>query len=283
MERCVLVCACVRSGLIESRKLETVLSSLQAAGRRFEVVPDLCELAAEKGSSASPLGGRSPGAIVACYPRAVKALLNFAGLRQTTESCRCLDLRENSPQEILEALAVPVVQAQAPHRVPQPERGASAWIPWFPVIDYDRCVHCQQCLGFCLFGVYGLDETGQVQVVDPRACKTNCPACARICPHVAIIFPKYAPGVIAGAEVRDAELEQNRAQADRRKLLGSRAYQTLAERRRKGRERRLLKGDLALAEQERLQHLTPSAQPTSASAPRSEEGTAAAEEGAVTL
>ncbi|HEX8311367.1 MAG TPA: ferredoxin family protein, partial [Chthoniobacteraceae bacterium] len=30
------------------------------------------------------------------------------------------------------------------------------WKPWFPVIDYDRCTNCMQCLSFCLFGVYGV-------------------------------------------------------------------------------------------------------------------------------
>ncbi|HRQ88427.1 MAG TPA: ferredoxin family protein, partial [Bacteroidia bacterium] len=31
-----------------------------------------------------------------------------------------------------------------------------AWKPWFPVIDYDRCTNCMQCLSFCLFDVYGV-------------------------------------------------------------------------------------------------------------------------------
>ena len=35
------------------------------------------------------------------------------------------------------------------------------WKPWFPVIDYDRCTNCMQCLSFCLFGVYGVDERQQ--------------------------------------------------------------------------------------------------------------------------
>src|SRR5690349_15887991 len=34
------------------------------------------------------------------------------------------------------------------------------WKPWFPVIDYDRCTNCMQCLSFCLFGVYGADREG---------------------------------------------------------------------------------------------------------------------------
>src|SRR2546422_3501427 len=32
------------------------------------------------------------------------------------------------------------------------------WKPWFPVIDYDRCTNCMQCLSFCLFGVYGVED-----------------------------------------------------------------------------------------------------------------------------
>ena len=27
------------------------------------------------------------------------------------------------------------------------------WKPWFPVIDYDRCTNCMQCLSFCLFEI----------------------------------------------------------------------------------------------------------------------------------
>src|SRR6266581_4822583 len=38
------------------------------------------------------------------------------------------------------------------------------WKPWFPVIDYDRCTNCMQCLSFCLFGVYGVDEQHRTQV-----------------------------------------------------------------------------------------------------------------------
>jgi hypothetical protein len=27
-------------------------------------------------------------------------------------------------------------------------------VPGFPVIDYDKCTNCMQCLSFCLFGVW---------------------------------------------------------------------------------------------------------------------------------
>jgi ferredoxin len=53
-------------------------------------------------------------------------------------------------------------------------------------------------MNFCLFGTYGLSAEDRVQVVKPSGCKTNCPACARMCPRQAIIFPKYADSPING-------------------------------------------------------------------------------------
>ena len=62
---------------------------------------------------------------------------------------------------------------------------------WHPVIDLDRCTHCGQCQQFCLFGVYELDDAGRLVVAKPDQCKPGCPACARVCPHSAIVFPLY--------------------------------------------------------------------------------------------
>ena len=72
-----------------------------------------------------------------------------------------------------------------------PSAGGKSWKPWFPVIDYDRCTNCMQCLSFCLFDVYGVDDDQKIQVQNQDNCKTNCPACSRVCPEVAIMFPKY--------------------------------------------------------------------------------------------
>lgn len=71
---------------------------------------------------------------------------------------------------------------------------------WYPVIDYDRCTDCGQCLEFCLFGVYGRDDGGHVVVAAPDVCKPGCPACARVCPSQAIMFPLCDDPGIAGAE-----------------------------------------------------------------------------------
>jgi len=115
-------------------------------------------------------------------------------------------------------------------------------VPWFPVIDYDRCTHCRQCLEFCLFGVYERDEGGKVIVAEPERCKTNCPACARLCPEVALIFPKADECPINGAEVVDEELERAKVKVNMERILGDDVYAALARRRAGGRTR-LLKAD----------------------------------------
>ena len=71
---------------------------------------------------------------------------------------------------------------------------------WYPLIDQSRCVNCHHCLQFCLFGVYELDAEGKVCATNPDSCKPGCPACSRICPEGAIIFPLYERDpAIAGA------------------------------------------------------------------------------------
>ncbi len=69
---------------------------------------------------------------------------------------------------------------------------------WYPVVDMTRCVNCKECLNFCLFGVYGTDTEGVLFVEMPDACRPGCPACARVCPQKAIIFPMCEEEEIAG-------------------------------------------------------------------------------------
>ncbi len=104
------------------------------------------------------------------------------------------------------------------------------WSSWYPVIDYTRCSSCGQCADFCLFGVYE-KKNGKVIVVNPAGCKENCPACGRICPETAIVFPKYEHGgAIAGADSFDEIKEQQRQQQDINTILGSDIYHSLEKR-----------------------------------------------------
>ena len=70
---------------------------------------------------------------------------------------------------------------------------------WYPVIDYTRCTNCMECLDFCLFGVYGVGQADSILVEQPDNCRKGCPACSRVCPENAIIFPQHKTPAIAGS------------------------------------------------------------------------------------
>jgi NAD-dependent dihydropyrimidine dehydrogenase PreA subunit len=93
---------------------------------------------------------------------------------------------------------------------------------WYPVVDGSRCIQCGHCLQFCLFGVYALDAEGKVYVHQPDSCKPGCPACSRICPQSAIMFPLYEKdSAIAGSPGEFVVIDP-----DARKMFYMRTKQT---------------------------------------------------------
>ncbi len=120
--------------------------------------------------------------------------------------------------ELEQAEIIKAIQEKAAERKP--------WKPWFPVIDFDRCTNCMQCLTFCLFNVYGV-ENDKITVKHPDNCKTDCPACSRVCPEVAIMFPKYKAGPINGDVVSEENLEREKMKVDISALLGGDIYSAL--------------------------------------------------------
>ncbi|MBI4606717.1 MAG: ferredoxin family protein [Planctomycetes bacterium] len=116
-------------------------------------------------------------------------------------------------------------------------RRLGEWKPWFPVIDYERCTNCMQCLTFCLFDVYGVDEGQRIQVQNQSNCKTDCPACSRVCPEVAILFPKYKNGPINGDAVKQEDVRREAMKVDITALLGGDLYASLRSRQQEARKR----------------------------------------------
>lgn len=112
----------------------------------------------------------------------------------------------------------------------KPMNQPGVWKPWFPVIDYSRCTNCMQCLSFCLFDVYGVSKENKIQVQNNDNCKTNCPACSRVCPEVAIMFPKYQQGPINGDVVNEADVGREKMKVDISSLLGGDIYAALKNR-----------------------------------------------------
>lgn len=157
------------------------------------------------------------GLVCACRPRAVRALVAHT-LRGGTAELRIVDLVGVDVEEAIRRVGVRPVPAFTASVGAAAESPTDGWLPWFPVIDRARCTACGQCVEFCLFGVYAVRD-GRVQVVAPANCKPHCPACARICPAVAIIFPKHDEPPLEGADITDEEAERTRASQRQMEIL----------------------------------------------------------------
>ncbi len=155
------------------------------------------------------LGGTS----LSLLPPAAPADRPTSANAESGRTIWCLDLRDHaSAGPLLEEIdrivraraGRPATDAPAAERVsgPHAEREEYNDQPvarrWYPVVDHSRCENCLECLNFCLFGCYGLDVEGRLFVEQPDACRDGCPACSRICPSGAILFPRHADPAIAG-------------------------------------------------------------------------------------
>lgn len=158
------------------------------------------------------------------------------------------DIGEQAGEELL--AKVRAIEAEVGATTP------GTWKPWFPVIDYDRCTNCMQCLSFCLFDVYGVSKAGKLEVQTPTNCKTNCPACSRVCPEVAIVFPKYKAGPINGEPVNSEDVRREVMKVDISSLLGGDIYQALRDRSERAKSRFSKERDSERALKERTRCLT---------------------------
>jgi NAD-dependent dihydropyrimidine dehydrogenase PreA subunit len=230
----ILRCRCANAAVIPAEVNQAVSTAL--AGRSDVVtVDDLCACAANRDPRMADWAVDSALTIAACHPRAIRWLFKWAGAPLDEARVRFVNLRkEQTP-------GFPMAQVGEKTLAPPTGPSADAWPPWFPVIDYGRCKQCRQCLSFCLFGVYALDPDGKVVVANPRQCKNNCPACSRICPDVAIMFPKLpdAESPLNGDEIGDETAIKARARINAGDVLGSDVHAALAKRREESLRRRL--------------------------------------------
>src|SRR5258706_13694740 len=92
------------------------------------------------------------------------------------------------------------------------------------------CTIRMQGLSFALLGVDVVDRTRRIEVQNQHNSKTNSPACSRVCPEAAIMFPKYKAGPINGDVVSAADLNREKMKIDISALLGGDVYSMLRER-----------------------------------------------------
>ncbi len=139
--------------------------------------------------------------IVACYPRAVESL--FVQNKIALTNFEVLNFRELSEEKIIERL-----NKENTINISSPKYEllkSSLKVPaWYPVIDKLRCSLCGQCARFCVFGVYKYNKKN-LEVINPLACKNNCPACGRTCPESAIIFPRLPENSILSGAIPGTE------------------------------------------------------------------------------
>lgn len=191
----VTICSCASRSFIDKDKVLQVATLLKDNGSDVRIEADLCKMVMNNDPDMHKIAS---SVILACYPRAVRSLLATMDLVPE----RVLDIRNGGVAALVGQLQVDVTgqpekrdeKIQQKIKELQVEDGTDAW---YPVLDRERCTDCGKCHDFCLFGVYAW-ENKKVKTVSPQNCKNNCPACARMCPTKAIIFPKYEKSPING-------------------------------------------------------------------------------------
>ena len=193
----VLFCRC-KANIISSESMEKIAAGLKNFDTNVYELQDLCALTINEKDVLNTIGKAfQQKIIVACYPRAIKNMFRQNGIE--FGEFEVLNFRELSAEKILTKLEndFHLMKGEARYQVQITDLNVPAW---FPVIDESLCTLCGKCARFCLFGVYSYDKKS-LKVVDPLACKDNCPACGRTCPTSAIIFPRLAENtVLAGDE-----------------------------------------------------------------------------------
>ena len=232
----VLYCHCANAKVIPTATKTAVLEGLNRADVEFDAVSDLCEMAARGDTRLRELASAEALTVAACYPRAVKWLFASAGAQLPESTTKVWNMRVETSEAVVQGVLESDVRrstaaAVVPPTQPESQLGpTSGWKPWFPVIDYTRCTNCMQCLSFCLFDVYGVSADQKIQVQNQSNCKTECPACSRVCPEVAIMFPKYRHGPINGEEIKSDDVRREAMKVDISALLGGDIYAMLRDR-----------------------------------------------------
>ncbi|MCW4007195.1 MAG: ferredoxin family protein [Candidatus Bathyarchaeota archaeon] len=65
-------------------------------------------------------------------------------------------------------------------------------IPWYPIIDYEKCITCGKCVEFCHNRAFDFEEKDgkrRTIVKNPYNCVVFCRGCEEICPVGAISHP----------------------------------------------------------------------------------------------
>ena len=98
----IVYCRCAYAQVVPAAVKDAVLAGLAAAGRGFEMVPDLCEMAARRDPHLAELArGDRPLRIFACWPRAVHGLFTLADAPLPKQGVEILNMRTDTAETVL--------------------------------------------------------------------------------------------------------------------------------------------------------------------------------------
>lgn len=104
----ILYCRCAYAQVVPPAVKQAVLEGLVAADRGFEMVPDLCEMAARRDPHLAELArGAGTLRIAACWPRAVKGLFVLADAPLPEQGVEILNMRTDSAEAVLAGAIAP--------------------------------------------------------------------------------------------------------------------------------------------------------------------------------
>lgn len=108
----ILYCRCAYAQVVPPAVKDAVLDGLAAADRGFEMVPDLCEMAARRDPHLAELArGGGTLRIAACWPRAVQGLFTLADAPLPKQGVEILNMRTDSAEAVLTGALAPAQPA----------------------------------------------------------------------------------------------------------------------------------------------------------------------------
>lgn len=110
----IVYCRCAYAQVVPADVKDAVLSGLSSADVPFEMVPDLCEMAARRDPHLAELAqGNGPLKIAACWPRAVHGLFHLADAPLPKEGVEILNMRTDPAATVLAALGAAPTEGAA--------------------------------------------------------------------------------------------------------------------------------------------------------------------------
>lgn len=219
----VIICNCKIEGKIKKENIDELNNFLSEKDIEITILEDLCGSIIENPKAVQNIFNNKKSTLFGCEQRAMNWLLKSVGVNGQNTQIEFRNINSDYSELINSEFETGI------NKISETIKYTDKTPPWFPIIDFDRCTHCLKCLNFCLFGVFGTDENNKLIIKAPMNCKDMCPACSRVCPEQAIIFPKHADSKLSGEIIENAFDKNNIAE----QIENDDVYNMLVNRRKK--------------------------------------------------